>query len=94
MTKPTTPALPVTDSVRELAEFWDTHDVTDFDAELEAVDQPVLARDEIHAITIPLAADQVEEVGRLAEAAGTTPEHLLRRWVTRKLDARTESNGA
>ena len=30
-----------TDSIEELAHFWDTHDVTDFDTELEVVDEPV-----------------------------------------------------
>ena len=33
--------IPQTDSIRELAEFWDTHDVTDFDDELEEVTEPV-----------------------------------------------------
>ncbi len=30
-----------TDSIQELAHFWDTHDLTDFDTELEVVDEPV-----------------------------------------------------
>ena len=30
-----------TDSIQELAHFWDTHDATDFDTELEVVDEPV-----------------------------------------------------
>ncbi len=33
--------IPQTDSIQELADFWDTHDLTDFDAELEEVDEPV-----------------------------------------------------
>ena len=35
--------LPNTDSVEELARFWDTHDVTDFEDELEEVTEPVFA---------------------------------------------------
>ena len=31
--------IPETDSIRELAEFWDTHDVTDFNGELEEVNE-------------------------------------------------------
>ncbi len=33
--------IPQTDSIRELAEFWDTHDLTDLEAELEEVTEPV-----------------------------------------------------
>jgi len=36
--------LPETDSVEELARFWDTHDLTDFDDQLEAVTEPVFER--------------------------------------------------
>jgi hypothetical protein len=34
--------LPKTDSIQELAAFWDTHDLTDFEDELEEVAEPVL----------------------------------------------------
>ena len=37
--------LPSTDSIQELAQFWDTHDLTDFEEELEEVTEPVFARD-------------------------------------------------
>ncbi|MEK7832443.1 MAG: hypothetical protein AAB401_15235 [Acidobacteriota bacterium] len=30
-----------TDSIQELAQFWDTHDLTDFEEELEEVLEPV-----------------------------------------------------
>ena len=36
--------LPKTDSVEELAAFWDTHDLTDFEEELEAVTESVFVR--------------------------------------------------
>ena len=35
--------LPNTDSAEELARFWGTHDVTDFEDELEEVTEPVFA---------------------------------------------------
>jgi len=38
------PKMPETDSIRELAEFWDTHDLTDFEDELEEVTEPVFVR--------------------------------------------------
>jgi hypothetical protein len=39
-----TESLPQTDSIQELAQFWDTHDVTEFEDELEEVTEPVFRR--------------------------------------------------
>ena len=36
--------LPQTDSIQELAQFWDAHDLTDFAEELEEVADPVFMR--------------------------------------------------
>jgi hypothetical protein len=33
--------LPQTDSIEELARFWDTHDLTAFEDQLEEVTEPV-----------------------------------------------------
>lgn len=37
--------LPVTDSIEELAHFWDTQDVTDYLDQLEEVTEPVFDSD-------------------------------------------------
>lgn len=36
--------FPHIDSIEELAKFWDTHDITKFEAELEEVEKPVFDR--------------------------------------------------
>ena len=36
--------IPETDSIQELASFWDTHDLTDFEDQLEEVTEPVFER--------------------------------------------------
>jgi hypothetical protein len=36
-----TQRLPQTDSIQELAQFWDAHDLTDFEGELEEITQLV-----------------------------------------------------
>jgi hypothetical protein len=36
--------LPKSDSITELAKFWDTHDLTDVEGELEEVTQPPFER--------------------------------------------------
>lgn len=37
--------MPQTDSIQELAHFWDTHDLTDFEDQLEEVPEPVFERE-------------------------------------------------
>jgi hypothetical protein len=37
--------IPQTDSIRELAHFWDIHDLTDFEDELEEVTESVFQRE-------------------------------------------------
>ncbi len=36
--------IPQTDSITELAEFWDCHDITELEDELEEVKEPVFER--------------------------------------------------
>jgi hypothetical protein len=37
--------IPPTNSVQELAQFWDTHDLTDLEDPLEEVIEPVFERE-------------------------------------------------
>jgi len=60
-----TEALPQTDSIQELAQFWDTHDVTDFEDELEEVTEPVFERRSV--IALDLDSAEAEAVKKLAE---------------------------
>ena len=75
--------LPETDSIQELAEFWDTHDLTDFEDELEVVAEPVFVRGA--GINVPLEPGEVEGVERMAQAKGVSREELIRAWVLQKL---------
>jgi predicted DNA binding CopG/RHH family protein len=86
MEKPmTTPKIPHTDSIEELTRFWETHDLTDFDDELEEVLDPVFEPRSEEKVTIRLPAEEVEVVKRLAKAKGLRPAALLREWVLEKL---------
>ena len=80
-----TPRLPKTDSIRELADFWDTHDVTEFEAELEEVDERVFERDT--DITIRLPADDANAVHAMARSRGIGDSELIREWVLNRLHA-------
>src|SRR5437867_3335064 len=78
--------LPKTDSIQELAEFWDTHDLTDFEDELEEVAEPVFVRGA--AIKVPLESREVEAVEQMAQAKGVSREELIRTWVLQRLARR------
>ena len=75
--------IPRTDSIQELAEFWDTHDSTDYEDELVEVTEPVFDRSA--PIEVPLLADEAEAVRELARAQGISKEQLIHEWVKQKL---------
>jgi hypothetical protein len=53
--------VPKTDSIRELAEFWDTHDFTDSEDQFEEVTEPLFRREPV--IGIAFASNRAEESG-------------------------------
>ena len=75
--------LPRTDSIQELAEFWDTHDLTDFEDDLDEVSEQVFVRGS--AIKVPLESREVKAVEQMAQAKGVSREELIRGWVRQKL---------
>ncbi len=77
--------LPQTDSIQELAAFWDTHDVTDFEDELEEVREPIFEPDT--EITVQLDASDADAVRALARSRGVGESELIRQWVFEKIHA-------
>jgi len=61
--------LPKTDSIQELADFWGSHELTDFEEELEEVAEPVFVRGT--AFKVPLESRRIEAVERVAQARRT-----------------------
>src|SRR6266496_64582 len=78
-----TEALPQTDSIQELAEFWDKHDLTDFEDDLEEVSHPVFTPRT--AIRLELESAEAEAVRKIAEAKGIAEAELIRGWVREKI---------
>ena len=76
--------IPRTDSIRELAEFWDTHDLTDFEDELEEVTEPVFdPRGGL--VGVHLQPNEAAAVRRLAESRGMASAELIEEWVREKV---------
>ena len=75
--------LPKTDSIRKLAAFWNTHNLTDFADDLEEIDEPVFVRG--GAIEIPLDLRKIKAVERIAKTKGLSSQELVRPWILQKL---------
>lgn len=75
--------LPQLDSIEELARFWDTHDLTEFAAELEEVHEIVFERET--AVTIHLQPEEAQAIREMAESQGIPDTDLIYRWVREKL---------
>ena len=79
--------IPQTDSIRKLAHFWDTHDVTDFDEELEEVTEPVFRLRRRAVVTVHLGPSEAAAVRRLARSRGMRAAALIEQWVRQKVQA-------
>ncbi len=79
--------IPQTDSIEELARFWDTHDITDYEDELEEVTEVIFEPAGDQVVSIPLPASEIEHIHSIAQARGVSSTALLRDWVLEKLAA-------
>lgn len=84
--------IPSTDSIDELARFWDSHDLTDFTDQLEDVVEPSFTRKLTTKVTLRLRPDEVKAVTRVAKSKHIKEATLIRRWVIEKLQATTGSS--
>lgn len=75
--------LPQTDSIQELTQFWDTHDLTEFEHELEEVTEPVFERQTV--LKIPVSSQQADAIQRLAQSKGMDIADLIRTWLLEKV---------
>jgi hypothetical protein len=79
-----TPRLPQTDSIQELARFWDTHDLTEFEDQLETVREPVFQRE--NEIKVHFDTREAAALRKLAESRGVADSELIRQWVLERIE--------
>jgi tRNA(Phe) wybutosine-synthesizing methylase Tyw3 len=77
--------IPEIDSIAELARFWDVHDLTEFEDDLEEVVEPVFDHVEQMVLHIRLQPEQAAALHRIAESRGVKDADLLEEWVSEKL---------
>lgn len=81
------PKIPTFSSVQEEAEFWDTHDLTDYLDELEIVNggyQPTPG--EVKTVmTIRVAPSLKEQIETIARSYDIPASSLVRMWIVEKI---------
>ena len=80
-----TQRLPKTDSIEELAEFWDTHGLTEFEGHLEEASAGIFARSSANALSIPLKSDELARIRHIAASRGVDESALIQEWVRERL---------
>lgn len=79
--------IPAFNSIEEMAKFWDTHDLTEFDAELEEVEEAVFERPDQVVLKIRLPRDEARQLKQLADSQGVEQAKLISDWVHERLKA-------
>jgi hypothetical protein len=77
--------LPDTDSVEELAAFWDNHDLTDFANDLQEVSEPVFVRAKGTSLSIELQPAEAQHLKKIARSEGVQEATVLRQWILERL---------
>lgn len=71
-------------SRQEMAEFWDTHDVSDYWEELEPVKLRV-AKNLTDTLNVRFTPEDMQKLQKKAEAKGIGPSTLARMWIKERL---------
>jgi CopG antitoxin of type II toxin-antitoxin system len=78
--------MPTTDSIQELADFWQHHDVTDFESDLEEVSEPVFRR--TYIVGVALTSDEHQAIRDAANRRGVDEAAVIHEWIKEKLGYR------
>ena len=86
--------IPEFASDKEAAEFWDTHDLTDFEDELELAEDVVFVKPETQAISLRMDRRLVDRLKAIAAHKGMGYSPLIRMWITERLRQETQKQKA
>ena len=84
--------IPEFKTIEEEAEFWDTHDTTDYEDEFKPV--KVRFADKLFdRVTIPVDTDTLAQLDALAREEELNATALVRRWVLERLEQEIRTRG-
>jgi hypothetical protein len=80
--------IPKFKSIKEEAEFWDTHDITDYMSELKPVDITVdLAKPKEETFVLRVNKDIKRKLEEVSKSKGINISSLTRMWIIEKLQS-------
>lgn len=83
--------IPEFDTLQEMAEFWDTHDITDFENQLVEVKEPIFKNLRSRIISVTLDADHYEMLQNIAVHENQDTISLVRRWLTQLIEEKQQN---
>jgi len=81
--KKTNHKLPTFKSLKEIEEFWDSHEFTEFQNDFKEIND--LEVDIKSRTYLPVTLTMYEKLEKIALAQNTTVDNLIKRWVQEKL---------
>jgi hypothetical protein len=75
--------IPKTDSIKELAKFFETHDSSEFEDELVEITEPIFVPR--NSVLVRLRPEQVSILKALAKRRGISADQLVREWIVQRI---------
>lgn len=91
--RPRPSRIPTFATIAEEAAFWDSHDITEFEDELEPADDVTF--DSIRSsqgLILRLDGDVLDRIERIAAVKGTDPTTVARTWIEEGLRQETDND--
>ena len=84
--------IPKFKSDKEVAEFWDTHSLADYDEDLKPTKDLMFVKPDRQIVTLRLDKKIVNKVKALGTRKGIRYSALLRMWIIEKFDQEMHSH--
>lgn len=78
--------IPEFTTLREMAEFWDTHDITEFEDELVEVKEPIFKHLGHRVITVILDDDHYTLLKKIADQERLNTASLVNEWIVKLIE--------
>lgn len=85
-------SIPPFRTIDEMARFWDSHDLTDYEHQLDDVLEPIFELPPSGLVTFRLRPKEWMAVARIAQAKKIANHLLIKRWIQQGI--RSETNHA
>ncbi len=83
--------IPEFTTIQEMATFWDTHEITDFEAELSEVTEPIFSLLEQKEFAVRLDEAHYTMLQKIAGQEHLNPMMLVQEWITEMIEAKYDA---